>query len=171
MILDEFLLQRAAILRSQAKVLVVVGVLSAFELFQLVPPQYSSSDSRPNGRLPSRPPALAFICNSPEINTATGMFSWPSLGPEISSRQPAPAGNPIGPAGRKYQNSYRQYGRRKRASQRTLEPLKKCCGHLERGFLSPGEASATEEVRRDLRRSRNDARTPRPLSLEGPKWL
>jgi hypothetical protein len=45
-----------------------------------------------------------------------------------------------------------------------LEQLKKFCGRLKRGFLSSGEASATEHVQGDLRRSRNDARTQKDRS-------
>ena len=48
----------------------------------------------------------------------------------------------------------------------SLERFKKFCGRLRRGFLSSGEALATEHVRSDLRRSRNEARTQkdRPFS-------
>ena len=45
------------------------------------------------------------------------------------------------------------------------ERLEKFCGRLKRGFLSSGEASATEHVRSDLRRSRNAARTQKDRSL------
>ncbi len=60
----------------------------------------------------------------------------------------------------------------------TLERLKKFCSRLERGFLSSGEASATEHsirfavhffycavFRSDLRRSRNDARSQKDRSF------
>src|ERR1700683_5614880 len=46
-----------------------------------------------------------------------------------------------------------------------LEPLKKFCSRLQRRFLSSGDALATEHVRSDLRRSRNEARTQKDRSL------
>jgi hypothetical protein len=51
-----------------------------------------------------------------------------------------------------------------------LERFKKLCGRLERGFLSSGEALATEHVPRPVTEPKRSPNSKRPLSPGLPNW-